>query len=111
MLALPTTTAPAARRRPTSVASVVARYAKPGQPAVVVAPATSMLSLTTYGTPYSGSDDGSTSARRLASARARSTSGSPINTPGGASFNAASTDSMTSVTDSPSAYRRANSSI
>ena len=50
-LVLPTTIAPAARSRATTSASTSGTYAAPGHAAVVGTPATSMLSLTTNGTP------------------------------------------------------------
>ena len=48
-----------------------ARTPRPGTPAVVGTPATSMLSLTTNGMPYSGSVAGSTPASAAASAQRR----------------------------------------
>ena len=54
MFVLPTSSAPASSNRATAGAVTVAVYAKDGQPAVVLRPATSMLSFTAKGTPQSG---------------------------------------------------------
>src|SRR4051794_27689613 len=104
---LPTSTAPAARSRATTVASASGVRAKPGHPAVVGTSAASMLSLTTNGTPNSGNEPVGTAASRAAWARAPSTSGSPMSTPGGSSATEVSTASITSTTDAPDAYASA----
>ena len=108
-LALPTRIAPASRNRATTSASSVGTYAAPGHAAVVGTPATSMLSLTTNGTPNSGSDAGSTPASAATSARARSTHGGPISTPGGAPSRARSTPSTITSRDMPPRTAAANS--
>ena len=53
-LVLPTTTAPAARNRETSGASVAGRPRSDVDPATPGRPVTSMLSFTRTGTPWSG---------------------------------------------------------
>jgi hypothetical protein len=67
-LVLPITSAPAALRRATTVASVSGVKAKAGQAAVVGMPATSILSFTAKGMPQSGLVAGSKAPSALASA-------------------------------------------
>ena len=79
MFVLPTSIAPASRSSRTTVAVSEGVYAKPGQPAVVGTPATSMLSFTANGIPYSGSD-GSASSSLAALARSSSSQMREIHT-------------------------------
>ena len=83
MFASPTTIAPAARSRPTIVASRGATSSwpgvvKPAHPAVVICPATLVLALMTIGTPHSGPrvapPAAASASSRDASARASSRS-------------------------------------
>ena len=63
--------APASSSRRTAAASSSGVSAKAGQAAVVGIPATSMLSFTAKGIPYSGSDSPASRRRVTSSARAR----------------------------------------